>query len=142
MPRTLPVQRAMQAVLTQIVNDPRVTVTSKPETDAYDHLPMVIYTLTSGERVANADLALGETWAMAVSVCAKSNREAEDIAASLAYYLADLADHYPVVAWAGERLLSVSFADVSDMPTRAPVTATVATDVVQYNSAYSMILTP
>ncbi len=142
MPRTLPVQRALQTVLTQIVNDPKVTVTAEPDVDAYEHLPMVIFTATSEGRIANADLALGESWAVAVSVCARSNRAAEEIAASVAYFMADLQDHFPVVRAGTEVLCRVAYADVVSLPDKAPVTATVAKDVAQYNGAFRVLLTP
>lgn len=142
MPRTLPVHRALHTVLTQIVNDPRVTVTAEPDVDAYEHLPMVIFAATSDGRIANADLALGESWAVAVSVCAKTNRAAEEIAASVAYFMADLQDHYPVIRDGAQQLCSVAYADVISLPDRAPVTATVAKDVAQYNGSFRVLLTP
>ena len=73
----------------------------------------------------------------------ESNDEAaEEIAASVAYFMADLQDHYPVIRDGAGQLCSVAYADVVSLPDRAPVTATVAKDVAQYNGSFRVLFTP
>ncbi|WHF23260.1 hypothetical protein QJS66_02450 [Kocuria rhizophila] len=111
MPRTLPGSRALQTVLTKIVNDPRVTVTAEPDVDAYEHLPMVVFAATSDGGSPTRISRWGSPGRWPCPSARRATGPRRRSPPSVAYFMADLQDHYPVIRDGAEQPRSVAYAD-------------------------------
>ncbi len=116
---------------------PDVKVTTEPDIDAAENLPMIVIRTAGGRRVSNGPAGIAHRWSMPVTIVHSSRVGAADLALQVykaVHKFSQIGEVIPAAGW-------VSHLDDVSMFSRAPRgTATAADHTYQYDGVFTVIV--